>query len=626
MLKNNIIKSKLSQVTIFIILAIIIVAVVILFVLFSGKIATSNIPKDLEPVYSYYLSCIDYEAKNGALLLGESGGHIKETEFSPGSEYMPFSSHLGFLGNAVPYWFYISGNGLTVEKIPSIGNMQLELNDYIKEGMKYCDFSSFEEKGFVVSLSEPAVTSTINDNSIVSNVKQDISIKFGKEAWTGKSHSVETKTNLGRFYSLAKKIYNDNKQKMFLENYGVDILRLYAPVDGSEITCGTKIWPLSDVRENLTQALEANIPAIKIKGDYYRLKTKENKYFVRDIGEQTDYNVNFMFSRNFPMKIEVWPSENEILKAEPIGLQEGLGMLGFCYVPYHFVYDFSYPVLIQIYGEGEIFQFPVVVVIDKNNPRTSLNGSSMPNVVPELCLHKNTKITVNTYNTNLEPVISNIKYKCFDTTCEIGKTEGSDAVLTKEFPQCGNGYIIASAEGYETKKELASTIVEGSYNIILDRKYKLNLEVKNKGSVIEGRAVITFSKLNGSSITVSYPDMNEIELTEGQYNIKAYVYSNTSIFLKGSSTQKCVSVPKGNILGMFGVTEEKCFNMQIPDQTIDMAISGGGTQNHYIPESEIAGAKKIIVEPASFGAVAKVEELQLNYNAVETSKLNIYFE
>ncbi|MBR9704991.1 hypothetical protein GOV12_06265 [Candidatus Pacearchaeota archaeon] len=621
--------NKKSQVTVFIIIAIIIVVLIVLFFIFRGNIVRSDIPKEVEGVYSYYLSCIDYEAKNGALLLGQGAGYIDSPEFSPGSYYMPFSSHLGFLGNSIPYWFYVSGNGRLHENIPTIGDMEEELDEYVREGLSECDFSSFEDRGFKVILGDSIVSTTIRDNIVESKVNQNINIKIGKKSWQGQSHSVETRSNLGKFYFLSKKIYDNNKENMFLEKYGVDILRLYAPVDGSDISCLPKIWSLNDVRNDLVSALEANTPFIKIKGDYYDLKSEDNKYFVQDIGEDTPFNVNFMYSTDFPMKIEVWPDEDSdgVLRADPVGLQEGLGMLGFCYVPYHFVYDMYYPVLIQMYSEDEMFQFPLVVIIDKNQPRVSLGGTSGPNVLPELCTKMNTKITVNTFDTNLEPVESHIRFKCFDTACDIGDTvnDGVDASLTKEFPQCGNGYIIAISEGYETKKELATTINEGIFNIVLDKKYKLNAEVKSMGSEIDGRAIVSFVKENGTTYTLSYPEMKEIELTEGQYEIKTYVYSDSNINLKGSTTVKCVDVPKGAILGMFGVTEEKCFNMEIPDQTIDSAVSGGGTQVHYISESELRENNKIIIEPIIFGAPEKIEDIQVNYNAVDIAKLNIYF-
>ena len=107
-----------------------------------------------------------------------------------------------------------------------------------------------------------------------------------------------------------------------------------------------------------------------------------------------------MYEESWPTRIEIWPAENSLLVAEPIGLEQGLGILGFCYVPYHFVYDFSYPVMIQLFSGDEMFQFPVVVSIDKNKPRLALDAVSQPDVVKQLFEYKHTKIKVETLNTN----------------------------------------------------------------------------------------------------------------------------------------------------------------------------------------------------------------------------------
>ncbi len=622
--KNN----KHGQITLFIIIAIIIAVIIVLFFVFRGKIFEESIPAEFKPVYSYYLSCIEHESLDGAKLLGEKGGRIKDVDFSPGSSYMPFSSHLGFMGIGIPYWYYISGNGIRREQVPSKEKMQSELNDFVKEGLMNCDFSQFEERGFQINFSEPEyVASEIKDNLINLKVNQDISISFGKNHWTGKLHSLAVNSNLGKFYELALKIYKKQDEEMFLENYGVDIIRLYAPVDGSDISCTPRLWLVNDIRNNLTNALEGNTGAIKIKGDYYKLKDKDNKYFVKDIGEKTDFNINFMYSKYWPTKMEVWPSEEGIMRADPIGLEQGLGLIGFCYVPYHFVYDLGYPVLVQLYSKDEMFQFPVVVYIDKTKPRKALPAEGLPDVIPELCEHKLTSFTVYSYNVNFEPVPAKISFKCFDTSCDIGETkiENSQAVLTDNFPQCGNGYIIASAEGYETKKEIVSTITEGNVDIFLDRKYKINLAVHERGSEIEGYAVVSFIK-NNKTNTFAYPEQKEIELTEGQYQIKVYSYSNTSIHLQGSSTPKCVDIPKTGIVGFFGATEKKCFNLDIPSQTVEFAVSGGGTENYYIAESQLQESKNIIINIEKFGAPKSLEELQKNYNAVDVSHLDIAFD
>jgi hypothetical protein len=271
-----------------------------------------------------------------------------------------------------------------------------------------------------------------------------------------------------------------------------------------------------------------------------------------------------------------------------------------------------------------MFQFPVVVSIDKNNPRESLDAQGLPDVVPELCKEKNTEITVSTYNTNLNPVKADIKFKCFDTICDIGNTDEGD--LSTEFPQCVNGYILASADGYETEKYLISTINPGGAMIVLDKKYELDLEVKKAGSSLgDDYAVITFTKEDEVK-TLSYPDMKEVELTEGQYEIKVYVYTNSNINLEGSSTHKCVDVPKTGVLGLFGMTEEKCFDFDIPDQIVSFAVSGGGSQNYYIAESELENSNKLIIDASSFTKPTKIEDLQINYNQVDTSDLGVFFE
>ena len=619
--------SKRSQVTIFIILAIMIVSAIILVAVFRNNIFPANIPSDIKPVYEYYLSCIENDLETGSAILGQQAGYIEQPEFSSGSEYMPFSNQLDFLGTGIPYWYYISGNGIAKEQIPSKEKMQEQLNDFLEERIIECDFSGFEQRGYEISLGTPKINSAVKENKITADVRQALTIKFDNSTWNSKSHSAEISSGLGSSYELAKKIYEKNKQTMFLENYGVDILRLYAPVDGSEIGCSTKLWQVSNVRTDLINALNANIPEIKIKGDYYALKKPENKYFIQDIGVNPDSDVNFMFSNQWPVKIEISPSEDNFLRAEPVGLQEGLGMLGFCYTPYHFVYDFAYPVLIQVYSQDEIFQFPVVVYINKNHPRVPVDAEALPDVVPELCRHKISEQTVHTYNTQLSSVETNIKFKCFDTTCPIGQTE--KGILKTNFPQCTNGYIITSAEGYETKKYLASTVSSNEHIIVLDKKYSLDLEIQKNNQETKDYAVITFTKnpeTNPASTTVSYPEQKQIELTEGQYQIKIYIYSNSTISLKGGEMQQCTDVPKTGILGIFGATEEKCFPIKIPDQIISFAVSGGGKQMHYITETELKSSDKIIINSGAFPIPTSPQQLQENYNLIENQGLDIYVE
>ena len=628
--KNRIVFKKIfkkAQVTIFIILAILIIGGIFTYFIVRNNNLSKKIPEEFNQIYSYYLSYIEEETSNALKIMGQQGGYLKSLEFSSGSSYMPFSSHLDFLGTGIPYWYYISGNGISKEQIPSKERMQQELNEFLQERLSFIDFSEFEEEGYFVELNEPKVNSIIKDDFVLVNVDQNLNLNLNDLTWNKRKHFEKVDSLFGKFYNFAKKIYLDQKQTMFLENYALDILRLYAPVDGSEISCSPKIWLISGIRENLTIALENNIPQIKIKGDYYSLKNKEKEYFVQDIGEESNMDINFVYLRDWPMKLEVWPSEDIFLKAEPIGLQKGLGILGFCYVPYHFVYDFAHPVLIQLNSYNEIFQFPVVVFINKNKPREALNVEGLPDVIPELCEHNLAEIAVYTYNNNLEPIEANIRFKCFSNICNIGKTQVKDneAVLEGSFPQCINGFILATSEGYEEGKYQITSLDEEEVVIFLDKKYSLNIEVqKDSKRLVNDFAIMLFIKDNNTK-TILYPSQNQIELSSGEYEIKTYIYSNSSINLASSSTRKCIKVSKSGVAGFFGFTEEKCFDVEFPEQIISQVISGGGTQKYYIGESELRGSNKLIVNADDFSIPKTIQQLQSNYNNIEISKLNIMF-
>ncbi len=618
--------NKRAQVTIFIIIAILIVAAIVGYYLLRGRVTVGEVPREVVPVYEYFISCVEDETKLAVSLMGSQAGYLQLPEFEAGNTYYPSSSHLNFLGYSVPYWYYVSGNGIAKEQIPSKDKMQAQLEEYLEEILLYCDFSDFETQGFVIDRGDLDVGIVINEREIEVEVDMPLDVSFGDVSGRQVQHSVSVDSQLGKFYDIARDIYEKENAEMFLENYGVDILRLYAPVDGVEVTCSPKVWEQDDIKEDLREALEGNTAAIKVKGSYY-VVDEEDKYFIQNIGEEVGGEgefVNFMYSSQWPTKIEIHADDPMV--AEPVGLEEGFGMLGFCYVPYHFVYDLAYPVLIQIHGAGEMFQFPMGVIIDKNKAREAVDVQGLPQVVPELCEHKLTEMTVYTYNNKLDPVEAQIKYKCFDTSCYIGETatSGADAGLIDKFPQCVNGFIIASAEGYKTKKYLASTVRDATVSIILDKKYALSLEVqKDRRDLGDDYAIVTFSK-DETTRTVFYPEQKEIELTEGQYEIKVYIYSNSTISLEGSTTEKCVDVPRSGILGVFGASEEKCFTLEIPDQVVSFAVSGGGKQDYFATESELESGK-VVINARGFPLSTKVEDLQTNYNNVEINGLDMQF-
>jgi len=289
---------------------------------------------------------------------------------------------------------------------------------------------------------------------------------------------------------------------------------------------------------------------LKVQGDYYTPSNEHTPYFIvgkgSDLKANTGEQVSFVYSSSWPSRLEVWPTENDIMLANPVGNQPGLSAMGFCYVPYKFVYDVYFPVLIQVYSpsdSSEVFQFPLAVVLNKNVPREALDSEYIE-PVSTICNNANTQLSVYTYDVHLDPVESTIKFKCLNDVCNIGKTtvnnETGYAVLEAAVPQCVNGVLIASAPGYKEKKYFISTNEETSADIVLDKKYKMALEVYIDGALSNEFSVLAVNEITGENTaeylnSVSYPSSREIELAEGNYNFDLKVYRSSSITIPSTT-------------------------------------------------------------------------------------------
>ena len=65
------------------------------------------------------------------------------------------------------------------------------------------------------------------------------------------------------------------------------------------------------------------------------------------------------------------------------------------------------------------------------------------------------------------------------------------------------------------------------------------------------------------------------------------------------------------------------FTINIPKQTISYAISGGGKQMHYITETELKNSNTIEINSEAFTTPRNAQQLQENYNRLETEGLDI---
>lgn len=609
--------NKKGQLTIFIILAILIVAVVLGFYFFWDRDDVSKVPKEFEPLYNSFLLCMENEIESGINVLEAHGGYIYLPDYKTGSLAYPFSSQLEFAGTNIPYWHYVSGAGIQETQIPTIENMEDDLEKFIKEKIGDCNLDTYYDQGYEVFFGNPEnLEVKIKDDEVVLLFDTNFVAYYGEESISVNDHKIIISSMLGSLYKDALKVYGYEQQELFLEKYGLDILNLYAPVDDVEFTCSPKIWVADNVFNDLEEAIELNTLALYVG--------KDEEYFAVDI--ETENSVRFINSRNWTRSLEVNPADGNIMRADPIGNQPGLGILGFCYVTHHFVYNLNYPILVQVYSSDteEIFQFPLAVVIIGNNPREPLGGNALGVEELELCKDLNTPMRIEVYDTLTGyPIEAQISYNCLNQNCNIGETAGG--VLTENFPQCVNGFIIAKAEGYEEGSLMYSTVESSQLGIFLNKLYSVDVNLMIEERPYNGNALINFVS-NEVSKTVSYPEQTTVELSEGDYEISVYVYGDSSLELPETTMEQCVDVPRGIILGQLGLTKEECFDVEYPEQLVTTALIAGGKQEHSIYSTYLRSANSIELNVEKLPTPDSIQQLQENYILFEEKGVEMRFK
>ena len=154
--------SKRGQVTIFIIIAILIVsfALVFFFVPHSLNSDVQSFEREDFPVYVQ--NCLDAVSKQAIITIGQGGGYY----------VLPDEPIYSF-----PYLVpvYIDKNAYS---IPDENIIEEGINLYIEDNLRLCfeDFFGFKERGFTVTQGEVGVLITIREEEILINAKIPLSI------------------------------------------------------------------------------------------------------------------------------------------------------------------------------------------------------------------------------------------------------------------------------------------------------------------------------------------------------------------------------------------------------------------------------------------------------------------
>jgi len=221
--------NKRAQVTIFVIIAILLVVSVAMIFLFRDRISPIIFPQSNEQkVKSYVESCIKDEGNFALFVLGIRGGHIKLQE--------PYFSTNNF---NTSYLYYYGEN-----RVPSLADMEKELSSVITENLEYCtNFSIFPDLS--IQPGDISTETTINENGVKISVQWPLVISKGDNTIQLQDFSAEFPIYLDIIQKQATSIVlMEQAHPETIDN--IYLLNLYSNITFTTYPDGTVVYILRD--------------------------------------------------------------------------------------------------------------------------------------------------------------------------------------------------------------------------------------------------------------------------------------------------------------------------------------------------------------------------------------------
>ena len=496
---RRMLKKRGGQVTIFIILALIVViaGAVVLHLRSLPFEEQEFVEPRLVPVKGYVESCIYSVAERGIRLLGAGGGYIRVPEritTNPRS-YLAIGPEL-----KNPYWWYDG-----VVAAPSEDYIISQLEYYIEDNLKRCidGFSAFGGEYQINALRDLQTEIVLTNNDVLVNVNYPIEIfyRLNKTKMEMENFKQVIPIRLKKIFEMAKTIMERENRDFFLEKKTIDLMTMNRdiPTTDIEATCSDKSWNLQDVKNKLKFLLAVNLPFIRImNGDYQEgvyvptpegKNIYENSYFqhhyIWEISDEIykDTAVSFSYDESWPFDIDARPRDGMLLKSNNMRGREILNWL--CLHIWHFTYDIAYPVKVTIADKetekhkGYVFNFAFKASIDHNQPKRE----SFAHVIfedidrgtnEEYCNDLYDEVTIYTMADTASPYdLSEVDLTmtCGAYTCPLGTSEylslGAAAGITKKTPYCVNAVLKGKKEGFEDAEMFIKAGAGGSYTLNL---------------------------------------------------------------------------------------------------------------------------------------------------------------
>lgn len=179
---------KKGQVTIFVILAIIVVVGVIVFFAFSGnkeESTSENVPVFASPIKVFIDSCVEGVSEDVVYEVGLGGGYLFPPEMSN--------------ADGITYLYYDGKN-----YFPTISTIENEIENGISSGLIFC-VDGFENFGnYDINYTTPLVNVEIDNDIVYVDVDYYVSVGQGDSDYIFRNFGTEVEVRLGLIYDLLK--------------------------------------------------------------------------------------------------------------------------------------------------------------------------------------------------------------------------------------------------------------------------------------------------------------------------------------------------------------------------------------------------------------------------------------
>lgn len=634
---------KRGQVTVFIILGIVILALIggvyavrsgFLDVYLDSQRNRVLVPEEIVPVQQYLENCLEDNVVNGLNYLSSQGGYLELDTYRAVSGDTLTNTLQVYPGLRVAYWYYENLDGDGINQMPSESLMEKQLNTFVEIGFRDCieGLDAFEGEGYSISVKDlikPDIK--IEKRFVDAVVRIPVEVKIKGVGSKINRHVVKYNTRFGDLYEKAKDLFEDDNENLWLENKTLSYIYTYTedlPHYSTEFTCSPLIWEKSEIEDNYKKILELNVPYYVVAGSNVDSYYEDENSLNWNVNGFEDYEVYFEYDRNWPFEFDVRPNDGEVLVSKPF--PGGIPLIGFCTNTYNFFYYVKHPVLITVSDGEEEFSFAQQIVIRKNKIREPVDLDEIDYIQYCDLRDADVSIEVNYDDYGLYKPLDNASlfYKCMNHYCYLGDTD-SYGMYEGTAPSCYGGILEVRKEGYKKTEADFDTfggvseifIPVGKYSSLDYRFMVYDLvggslvgprELTASESVLFQIDEVGIDTLEGSFIGF-YPDEEtSFDISPGNYLVTAKLVNKGGAHIESKEISQC-KCPGFTVFCLCG---EETVTLDPID--IEEVVSGGATIS-WVVGNEISDKNKVVFYIINRGVPTTYDDLKETYDSESVS-------